>query len=117
MDLAQFRQWLSERHAAIMATEQDGLKLLDQDDTAGYREAMRKKAEMLAALASEAAPLLKELPSDKKNTIESALDNFSANAATSLSLDSVFYMSALLYPDDHKKGEPDNLERFIQSLS
>jgi hypothetical protein len=25
-------------------------------------------------------------------------------------------MSALLYPDEHKEGEPDNLLRFIRQL-
>jgi hypothetical protein len=42
---------------------------------------------------------------------------FSKNAQTALRLDSVFYMSALLYPGDHQKGEPDNLEKLIASLS
>ena len=38
------------------------------------------------------------------------LNGFSLNASNSLRIGSVFYMSALLYPDEHKPGAPNNLE-------
>jgi hypothetical protein len=28
----------------------------------------------------------------------------------------VFYMSALLYPDDYREGEPNDLETFVDSV-
>ena len=34
----------------------------------------------------------------------------------SLDIGSVFYMSALLYPDDHKPGEPNALESWLAEL-
>lgn len=109
-----FIDWLKQKHATIMACEQSGLALMANGDIAGYREKMRQKAEMLATLLSDANKA--GIPKTGDTDIESQLKRFSSSAETALGLDSVFYMSALLYPDDHKKGDPDNLELFIKDL-
>ena len=71
---------------------------------------------LLSAVAGDAAPLVNALSGQEKERVREVLSAFSQNARTALHLDSVFYMSALLYPDDHRKGEPDNLEKLIISL-
>lgn len=116
-DLAPFLAWLRARHAAIMALEQEGLALLKAGDTEGYKVKMRAKAESVAALARDAAPELAGLPEGMRERITRGLMRFSQSAATGLSLGSVFYMWALLYPDEHKPGEPDNLALFIDDLA
>lgn len=108
--------WLSQKHTEIMGLEDDGLRLLASGDSAGYGDKMRARARMLASLASEAQPFLAALPEDSRKQAAGVLKRFSASAQTALGLDSVFYMSALLYRDDHKPGEPDNLEVFIAGL-
>ncbi len=85
-------------------------------DQAGYQAKMRRKAELLAALADEAEALAEALPVPLAEAAAETLGGFSANAANSLRIGSVFYMSALLYPDDHKPGEPNNLERFAAEV-
>ena len=113
---AQVIGWLRARHAAIMALEQEGLALLKEGDKEGYTAKMRAKAESVAALAKDAGPVLAPLPEAERERILRGLMRFSQSAATGLSLGSVFYMWALLYPDEHKPGEPDNLALFIDGL-
>lgn len=108
--------WLRARHGEIMATEREALALMDAGDIPGYTAKMHAKAESLAALAKDAAPQLAALPEPLGGRLAGALKRFSQSAAMALRLDSVFYMSALLYPDEHKPGEPDNLALFIGQL-
>ena len=114
--MSQIVDWLLKQHQQIMDCEQTALDMLAKDDIAGYREKMREKAELLASLAERARPELEGLPETSRRTVEAGLQQFSASAETALSLDSLFYKSALLYRDDHKRGEPDNLEIFIQAI-
>ena len=91
-----------------------------------FRAIMLEKATMLKGLEDEAANLLSEYAEESSmlgpQEVEKAegaaetIHRFSKGANTALKLDSVFYMSALLYPDEHKKGEPNNLERLIAWL-
>lgn len=85
-------------------------------DDAGYRETMQRKAELLANLSASAAPFLDALSLERRPMIEHKLDMFSQSARRSLDIGSVFYMSALLYPDDHKPGEPNTLETWLAEL-
>ena len=110
--------WLRERSAAVKECERRAKAVLyDDGNEPAYRELMRRKASLLAAAAGDAAALLNALSGPEKDMIQEHLEAFSRNAATALRLDSVFYMSALLYPDDHREGEPDNLEKLIAALS
>jgi hypothetical protein len=112
-----FIRWLKERHAAVFAVENEALRCLDSGDTPSYRQKMREKAEMLAALTQDAQPLLAQLPDGLPDGMRSraiaGLSRFSASARNSLALDSIFYMSALCYPEDHKPGRPDDLMAWI----
>ena len=109
-------KWLRNRHAEVMAAEAQALARLDAGDTPGHNEHMRLKAELLAAMAEDAKPLLEPLPGETRFNYALALEGFSASARMSLRLNSIFYMSALLYPDDHKPGQPDNLILCIEHM-
>lgn len=111
-----FIDWLEARHASIMAEERQALALLAAGDKPGYAAKMRAKAESLASLAKDAAPKLAGLPEAQREQILNGLMRFSQSAANGLNIGSLFYMSALLYPDEHKPGEPDNLALFIKRL-
>ena len=73
---------------------------------------MREQAELLAALADDADAL----PGDVDDAVADRLARFSASAAASLQVGSVFFMSALLYPEDHAPGAPNDLEAFAAEL-
>ena len=77
---------------------------------------MRRKAELLAGLPKASIPLINGLPEDATQAIQEGLWRFARNAGNALSLDSVFYMSALLYPADYREGEPNDLEAFLEAL-
>lgn len=108
--------WLRTRHGEIMAAEREALARMEAGDIPAYTAKMHAKAESLAALARDAAPRLAALPEPLRDRLAAALKRFSQSAGMALRLDSVFYMSALLYPDEHKPGEPDNLALFIDRL-
>ena len=109
--------WLRERADAVRECEQKAsVALHDEGNEPAYRDLMRQKARLLAAIADDAAPLVNALPGKEREAPLGSLEAFSQNARTALRLDSVFYMSALLYPDDHQEGDPNNLEKLIASL-
>lgn len=109
-------QWLRTRHDEVMAVEAQALARLDTGDTPGHNEDMRRKAELLASMADDAKPLLEPLPGETRFNYALALEGFSSSARMALRLNSVFYMSALLYPDDHKPGQADNLTLCINRM-
>jgi hypothetical protein len=90
--------------------------LLGKGDQTAYQELMREKAQLLASLAEDARPLVLALPEQRADEADTQLEAFSMSAGNALRIGSVFYMSALLYPDDHKKGEPNNLEIFAAEV-
>ena len=90
-----------------------------QNDSDAHRRHMLAKANLLQNLPGEYSSLLTACSvtyPQQAATAKRAIDGFSRSAAGALELNSIFYMSALLYPDDHKEGEPNNLERLIAEL-
>lgn len=114
--LDNFIAWLEARYQKIMAAEKEALRLLQSGDKKGYRGKMLEKAELLESMLKESSPLIMAIPQPERSKIEEKVAGFSQSAAMSIQLNSPFYMSALLYPDDHKAGEPDNLIKFITEL-
>lgn len=116
MSMTDLLAWLEERHARIIALEERGQMELHARDVPNYRLTMSEKAQILADLTHDGRKYMSGLPDDARMRVEHQLESFSASAGTALQLGSTFYMSALLYNDDHKKGEPDNLRIFIEQL-
>lgn len=112
-----FLNFLQERIDQVKATEDKALHLLHTiGDQEGYQENMRLKAQILSNLSEHARPFLDAVPLTHRPSIEHRLDVFSQSAQRSLDLDSVFYMSALLYPEEHQPGEPNTLELWLRDL-
>lgn len=112
-----FLDFLRDRIKRVREAEENALRLLhEKNDESGYREAMRRKAEILAEMHSQAGPALTTAPATRRKALEDRLYAFSGSARRSLDLDSVFYMSALLYPEDHQPGQPNTLEVWLADL-
>jgi len=110
---AALADFLDGKAALVKALEAKAQEIIHgKGDQAGYEAKMREKAELLAALAEDAENLAQALPAPLAEAAAQRLEEFSQNAANALRIGSVFYMSALLYPDEHKPGEPNNLELF-----
>lgn len=108
--------WLEHRHAAVMDCEKRAYQHMEAGDIDAYRANMREKAVNLSAILDDAQKLLAALPADLGASLAARLAAFAGGAKNALGLDSVFYMSALLYPDMRKPGEPDNLALCIDDF-
>lgn len=114
---AALADFLDERARSVRVIEAEAEALIHgKQDQAGYAARMREKAELLAGLAEAAHELLDALPEKRADAAAARLEQFSGSAAMSLKVGSVFFMSALLYPEDHKPGQPNDLERFAAEV-
>ena len=112
--ISRLRQW-SDALNSLEAQAYD--QLHNKNNEAAYRDLMKQRTELLRRLPEEAAALPQALRAAPHylDALE-ALKAFAGGAANALSIGSIFYMSALLYPDEHQPGEPNNLERLILDL-
>lgn len=109
--------FLEQRARAVRSIEVEAETIIHgKGDQAGYVAKMRDKAMLLADLAGDAQGLVLALPSGLADAAAERLERFSQSAANSLKVGSPFYMSALLYPDEHKPGEPNDLERYVDEV-
>lgn len=116
-DAAVFTTWLGERCAFLRHLEKTALEEAEANgNSARYRELMLQKALFLEALGDEAAPYLKHLPPDMAGQAGQRFARFRQSARQAMACDSPWYMSALLYPDDHKPGQPNDLEAFHEHM-
>jgi hypothetical protein len=90
--------------------------LLTNDDAVTHREKLQEKTMLLMDLPDMVEPLLDEAPAAAAREIRAGVDNFARRAGQAMGLSSIFYMSALLYPDDYKEGDSNDLEKYIDRL-
>lgn len=115
--LESFALWLSERRDFLRNLEKEAARVLEEDaDTDKYRALMCQKAWFLEAFPEEAKKCLHGVAGDASSLITQRLERFSRSASRALELDSVFFMYALLYPEDHKKGEPNDLDILVAEV-
>jgi hypothetical protein len=114
--LAAFFSWLEESAREVRRIEGHALHALEHKNIQGYRDGMRRKAELLTSLPKASIPLASGLSDNAAQAIQKGLWRFARNAGNALSLNSVFYMSALLYPEEYREGEPNDLEIFLETL-
>lgn len=90
--------------------------LFERDDQKTYTEKLKEKTMILMDLPETMEPLLLDLDAGVRNEIEQGLDGFARRAGNAWGLSSLFYMSALLYPEDYAEGDKNDFERFIERL-
>ena len=112
--------WLEEAKRDVADKEAQAAVCLEQPDyTSVYNDLMIGKAEIIRQLPDE---FQQEFPGSEPSSravwerVVSRLRDFAQGAENALSIGSPFYMSALLYPDEHQPGEPNNLELLIAEL-
>ena len=98
----------------IRALEAEAAKAAEIGDKPAHRAHLTAKCLLLMDLPDklkEEAPGLKD-PEAKQ--FVAAAQGFARRAGQALDVDSVFYMYALLYPDDYQEGGLNDIERFVQ---
>jgi len=101
-----------EAAQTIRVLEAAAMEALGRGDTALHRENMMEKCEILQDLPDLADPYLDGADALTRK-LKNGLAGFSHRAGQALDLESIFYMSALLYPEDYQEGEVNDLERFL----
>jgi hypothetical protein len=115
-DDKKFLNWLEESCSRIKNLESGMKESLKRGDEEAYKKLLLEKAHFLAGAAQAAKDVLQGLPAGGREYAESRLKAFSAGARAALSLKSYFYMSALLYDDEHARGAPNNLELLLDEM-
>lgn len=101
----------------IRELEREAETLLhEQGDSEGSAANLRRKAELLRDLPDAVDDLLAGLDDAAREAVEEGVDGFSTRGGMALGQGSVFWMKNLLYPEDYKDGDPNDLERFIAGL-
>lgn len=115
-DYHALHQWLNDACRTVARLEERAQHSVAQDNIPEYVAAMHEKAQFLAQLAQQGEPLTASLPVSDKRLVQERLERFSYSAQRALELDSVFYMSALLFPENHTPGQPNDLELFAAEI-
>ncbi|MFV0421400.1 hypothetical protein [Oleidesulfovibrio sp.] len=109
--------FLEDKARHIRTIEQHANEVLhEQNDQAGYRALLSQKAELLAALPDDAEHYVTALPDAIARSVQERLNRFALSASNALRIGSIFYMSALLYPEDHKQGAKNDLELYADEV-
>jgi hypothetical protein len=91
--------------------------LHENGDEASYRAGMVEKCRLLKELPEAVSDLLLEAEGAAADAFCQGLENFGRKASQAMSLGSVFYMSALLYPEDYSDGDLNDLESFLEGFA
>lgn len=106
------QDFLQQACQTVRDLEGKAAQALANNETDKYREFMLEKAKFLASLDRLSQDFLPTLPQNRQADAADRLRRFASSATTAISLNSVFYMSALLYPEDYVQGKPNDLEVF-----
>lgn len=106
------KDYLAETAKTIREIEAKAKACLGTVYSKEYDDLMHQKARILLELADNAHEQDTKGIKNLKEIFKT-LQQFSQSAETALSLNSSWYMSALLYPEDYKDGSPNNLEKLI----
>lgn len=90
--------------------------LFIRDDPYTYRQKLEEKTMLLMELSDLVEPFRNKMPKNVRKEFETGLNSFVMRAAQALELSSIFYMSALLYPEDYNEGDMNDLELFVDRL-
>ncbi|WFS61186.1 hypothetical protein LF599_10920 [Pseudodesulfovibrio thermohalotolerans] len=114
--LSELIAYLEKVNAEVGRIEAEGERALADEGQAAFQACLERKAALLAGLAENSEELVEGIPGAMGDDIAGRLERFSTSAATALRIGSVFFMTALLYPEEHKPGEPNDLEAYIMEL-
>ncbi len=104
----------AERLRLIEAQAREAL--FAQNDPATYRQKLEEKTMLLMELPELIEPFCDGLGRQALRELRAGVDSFALRAERAMELSSLFFMNCLLYPEDYKEGEPNDLEVFIERL-
>lgn len=109
-------EFLEKTNADVLRLEAEGEEALQTGGQRDFQIKLEEKAKILSALGEKAWKYSEKIEGALGAEISTRLEQFSTSAGAALRIGSVFFMTALLYPEDHKPGEPNDLETYIEEL-
>ena len=109
-------EYLEATNAKVKQAEAEGERVLKSDGQQAFQAKLEAKAELLAGLADKTWEMVERIGGSLGDEVAQRLEQFSMSASTALRIGSVFFMTALLYPEDHQPGGPNDLETYIEQL-
>lgn len=111
------RSVLEDAAVSIRALESQGEKALHEgNDPDAFAQAMRQKCEILLSLPEKIADAAAQLDGEAAGAALKGAAGMAGRARSALDVDSTFFMRHLLYPEEYREGEPNELERLAASL-
>jgi len=114
--LAELIEYLEDVSTNVRRLEEEGESALQSDGQLAFQVKLEEKAELLSLLGEKAWKMTEKVEGDLGKEIAQQLEQFSMSASAALRIGSVFFMTALLYPENHEPGEPNDLETYIVEL-
>jgi len=108
--------YLEKTSTDVNRLETEAEAVIEEEGQRAFQIKLEEKSEILAALGEKAWKLTEKVEGSLGDEIARKLEQFSMSASAALRIGSVFFMTALLYPENHKPGEPNDLEAFIKEL-
>ena len=107
-------QRAAERIRRIEAEAREAL--FSKDDPETHRLKLEEKTMLLIELPERMGSFYDGLDKGARRELEKELDSIAMRAERAMELSSIFFMNGLLYPEDYKEGDPNDLEKFIDRL-
>lgn len=85
-------------------------------DKSAYSQKLKEKANLLVELPDIIGRMADNIPTSHQSLLIDQLGGMSFSAEKSLELDSIFYMAALLYPENYQDGDKNDLENLLEQL-
>lgn len=111
----QLKEYLLSISSQIQELETRKKQAIETENRQAYLDCVREKATILSTLHENASKQDMKAVKNAKDIL-STLQGFSNSAKQALAVNSPWFMSELLYPDDYKENAPDNLDKLIEKL-
>ncbi len=116
-ELMRVLKFLRDRADTIRDLEAQAKQELEtRGDKDVYDRLLQQKAQLISYLPEELPQEAHSLPPGQKNLVLSELDSMRSRAQQALQLQSPFFMALLLYPQDYREGEDNELESLLRQL-
>ena len=109
--------FLDEVSAKLNSCEENAKKSISEGNNDAYIKIMQQKAEIIAELPLDIKKYDEsDIPAPVRKFISDRTSSFSASAKKAIELKSNWYMSQLLFNEDHQDGNPNNFDLFVQEV-
>ncbi len=113
-NMLKFLEDTAENLRNLESKASDNLYTLGDEEA--YKHLQFQKTDVLIDLPNRAQKLLEPLEPELQSLVTKGLRAFADEAARAKRVNSVFYMSVLLYPDEVENSSPQAFDLFVEKM-